>query len=142
MKKLWSILLICFLSAASFGALLHNCPSCTSTQSTHCKPDVSQTQYHSSCHDTAPVEKKSCCPSEKQTTPDDCQICSDHDQPTATEKIVDTHIKSKFQFEGIVAQANFFPTIVTPEKNPTILKLRSSPLISSLTFLKTIRLLC
>lgn len=142
MRKFWSILLICFLSTASFGALLHNCPSCTSTQSTHCKSEVSQVQNQPSCHSTAPVEKKSCCPSEKQTAPDDCQICSGHDQPAATEKIVDTHIKLKFQFEGIVDQANLFPTVVAPEKNPIILKLRSSPLVSSLTFLKTIRLLC
>ena len=142
MKKRWSILLIFFLSTASFGNLLPHCSSCTFIQPTHCKPGVSQPQGQPSCHGAVPVKQNACYPSEKQTSPHDCQLCSGHDQPSATEEIIDTHIKSKFQFENIVAQASLVPTILSPEEKHPTLNLRSSPLVSSLVFLKTIRLLC
>ncbi|MAV58624.1 MAG: hypothetical protein CMG07_01570 [Candidatus Marinimicrobia bacterium] len=142
MKKFWCVLLICFLSTAFFGDLLHHCLSCTSGQFTHCIQTVSQNQNNPSCHTAAAVEKKTCCPSDNQAATDDCQVCSSHDQPAASEKIVDTHIKSKFHFENVVAQVNPFSNIAPPEKNITKFKLRRFPLMSSVTFLKTIRLLC
>lgn len=142
MKKIAGLVLFCILIAVILSFSSHSCSLCISTPFTYCKQDASHVQNQSLCSNTPTVEKNSCCPLDKQSASDDCQICSSHDQSTSTEKMVDTQIKSKFQFEGIIAQADSLPTIVTPEKNPTILKLRSSPLISSLTFLKTIRLLC
>lgn len=142
MKKFWAILLLCFLSVTSFGALFQECSSCTATSSTHCKEDVSKVQTQSSCHALAPVEKKSCCSSDRETVSDDCHLWSAYDHSVVSEKRNDVHVEPKFQCEGLLVQVTSFISIAKPEKKQRLLELRTVPFVSSLTFLKTIRLLC
>ena len=129
---------------STFGSVAHLCPGCQPNSDVACNMVQPSSVEKESCHTPVKVKKMSCCEdSDTQQEASDCELCADVEAPVASEKYSETKSKSNMQLDTIAFQNNskFGIGALSPEVRYQV-GLRGSPPSQTLTFLKSVRLLC
>jgi len=143
-KYILTLLMSFFFVTSTFGSVAHLCPGCQPNSDVACNMVQPSSVEKESCHTPVKVKKMSCCEdSDTQQEASDCELCADVEAPVASEKYSETKSKSNMQLDTIASQNNskFGIGALSPEVRYQV-GLRGSPPSQTLTFLKSVRLLC
>ena len=143
-KYILTLLMSFFFVTSTFGSVAHLCPGCQPNSDVACNMVQPSSVEKESCHTPVKVKKMSCCEdSDTQQEASDCELCADVEAPVASEKYSETKSKSNMQLDTIAFQNNskFGIGALSPEVRYQVV-LRGSPPSQTLTFLKSVRLLC
>ena len=143
-KYILTLLMSFFFVTSTFGSVAHLCPGCQPNSDVACTMHQPSSVEKESCHTPVKAKRMSCCEdSDTQQRAGDCELCADIEEPVASEKYSETKSKSKIQLDTIAFQSysKFGIGALSPEVRYQV-GLRGSPPSQTLTFLKSVRLLC